>query len=68
MNFGENVRKQREELDMTQLQLATAVGVTDPMISQIERGTKNATVNLAVSIAQALHCTLNKLVYGTDCP
>lgn len=64
MNFGQNVKTRREELGLTQIQLADKVGVSDPMISQIERGTKAASVPLAISIAEALDCTLNDLVYG----
>ncbi len=40
MNFGENIRRKREELCMTQKELADAVGVTSQYITQIERGTK----------------------------
>ena len=40
MNLGENIRNRREELSMTQQQLADEVGVSRPLIAQIERGTR----------------------------
>lgn len=62
MSLGENIRTRREDLNMTQLELAERVNVSRPMICQIERGTKTASVPLAKSIAKALECTLDDLL------
>ncbi len=61
MSFGENVKKRREELKMTQEQLAEKVGVSFQMISHVERGRKVPTIYLARDIASALDCTLDDI-------
>ncbi len=65
MNIGENLKRLRKARGLTQAALAEAVGVGAPMIAQIERGTKALSVQLAVAIAQTLHCTVGELA-GTD--
>lgn len=61
MNFGENVRRKRESLHMTQEQLGEKVGMSLQMISHIETGRKTATVYVAADIAKALGCSLDEL-------
>ncbi len=61
MNFGENVRRRRESLHMTQEQLGEKVGVSLQMISHIETGRKTATVYVAADIAKAFGCSLDEL-------
>ena len=38
MNFGANVKKVREKVNLTQVELAHAASVTPAMINQIEKG------------------------------
>lgn len=64
MNLGENIRNRREELSMTQQQLADEVGVSRPLIAQIERGTRALNVIIGLDIAKALHCELNDIISG----
>lgn len=59
---GLNIKKIRVSAGLTQLQLAKKVGVSEPMICQIERGTKMPTVILAKEIADALNVNINKLL------
>lgn len=61
MSVGENIRKRREQIGMMQAQLADKVGVSQPMICQIERGTKVPTLLLSMDIAAALHCDIGEL-------
>lgn len=61
MNFGENVRRKREALHMTQEELAKKTKVSQQMISHIETGRKSATVYVAADIAHALSCSLDEL-------
>lgn len=56
MSIGENLKRIRLERGMTQEHLAAAVGVSIPMISQAERGTKTITLPLANEIATVLGC------------
>ncbi len=62
MSIGENIRNKRKGLNMSQNDLASAVGVSVPMICQIERGTKVPTMILGAEIAKILQCDLNDLV------
>lgn len=59
---GANIKKIRVSAGLTQLQLAKKVGVSEPMICQIERGTKIPTVILAKEIADALNVNINELL------
>lgn len=65
MSVGENIKRIRLERKMTQEQLAEIIGVTRPMITQIERGTKSATMELGKEIADALSCDINEF-YRSD--
>lgn len=62
MSIGENIKNRRKSAGMSQNDLAAAVGVSVPMICQIERGTKSVTLMLGAEIAKILQCDLNDLV------
>ena len=62
MNFGENLRRIRLEKGMTQVELANAVEVKQPIIAMYERGSKQPTIATAQAIARALGCELMELV------
>lgn len=53
----------RIEYDMSQEDLAKAVGVTRQTIGLIEAGNYNPTLNLCIAICQALGKTLNDLFW-----
>ena len=53
----------RIELDMSQDDLAKAVGVTRQTISAIEKGDYNPTINLCIAICKALDKTLDDLFW-----
>ncbi len=67
MSFGENVRREREAMNMTQEQLGEAVGVSLQMISYIERERRNTDIYLARDIARALKKSLDFLADNVDC-
>lgn len=60
--IGENIRKQRRKIGMTSTDLARSVQVSQPMISQIERGTKTVSLPLAAEIARVLGCEIQELL------
>lgn len=62
MSVAENVRKLRAEKSMTQRELADKVGVSQPMIQQIERGSKIPSVVLGRDIAAALGVSIEDLL------
>lgn len=62
MSIGENIKARREAVGMTQTRLADAVGVSVPMICQIERGTRVPTLPLGAQIAACLGCRIDDLL------
>jgi transcriptional regulator with XRE-family HTH domain len=55
--FGQNVRKLREMVGMTQEALADDVGIYCTYLSRIENGTANPTLLVIVALAQCLGVT-----------
>lgn len=53
----------RAALDMSQQQLADAVGVTRQTINSIEKGDYNPTIRLCLAICRALGKTLDELFW-----
>lgn len=53
----------RAALDLSQQQLADAVGVTRQTINAIERGDYNPTIKLCIAICRALGKTLDELFW-----
>ena len=53
----------RAAMDMSQQQLADAVGVSRQTVNAIEKGDYNPTINLFVAICRALGRTLDELFW-----
>jgi len=66
--LGLNVRKRREEKDLTQEALAELANLDPTYISGIERGMRNPSVLSVLRIAKALGCTTSKLMEKVDEP
>lgn len=64
MNVGQNIKRIREERGVTQVHLAEAVGVTQSMLCQIERGTKLPSLPLSAQIADVLRCDVHDFLSG----
>ena len=56
----------RAAKDMSQGELAEAVGVTRQTIGMIEAGDYNPTLNLCIKICKALHKTLDELFWNEE--
>lgn len=62
MHIGERVKRRRLELSMTQAELARLIGVTQPKLSNLERGVEGgATIKTAKRLARALGCSIDYL-------
>lgn len=61
MSVGANIRHIREARGMTQAYLAEQVGITQAMLCQIERETKNPSLQVGREIARLLGCTVEEL-------
>lgn len=57
------IKLKRMELEMTQGELAKAVGVTRQTIGLIESGKYNPTLSLCISICKILNQTLDQLFW-----
>lgn len=65
--LGDNIRRFREALDLTQDQLAAAVGTTQPTVNNWERGRRqDVHLPTLVALAKALKVTIDALVAGID--
>lgn len=53
----------RVAMDMSQQQLADAVGVSRQTVNAIEKGDYNPTINLCIAICRALGRTLDELFW-----
>lgn len=62
--FGQNVRRIRIVLGLSQEELADIAGLHRTYIGSIERGERNVSLNNIVVIAQALHTPLVELFRG----
>ncbi|MBS6546214.1 MAG: helix-turn-helix transcriptional regulator [Clostridiaceae bacterium] len=63
---NKRLRLARMECDMSQAQLAEAVGVTRQTIGLIESGGYNPTLNLCIAICRALGKTLDELFWEDE--
>ena len=64
--LGLNVRRRREEKELTQEALAERANLDPTYISGIERGVRNPSVLSVVRIAKALGVTTSKLMEKVD--
>lgn len=62
-----SVKVARVQKDMTQKDLAAAVGVSRQTINAIEQGEYNPTIKLCRSICRVLEKTLDELFWEDDC-
>ena len=66
--MGINIKERREELKMTQEELANKSGVSRQTISSLETGKyDNVLVSTLAAIAAALDTTVDKIFYP-ECP
>ncbi len=64
MSIGANLKEIRKARGMTLEALGKAVGISQPMLTQIERGTKPISLGLATEVCDVLGCKLEDLLKG----
>ena len=62
MSVGTNIRRIRQERGLTQAYVAEQAGITQAMLCQIERGTKNPSLQVGKEIANILECSVDDLL------
>jgi transcriptional regulator with XRE-family HTH domain len=63
-DVGARVRRLREARDFSQVKLAKSLGVTQSNVSEIERGIRTVTSNLAVILSRALRVSIDEILVG----
>lgn len=58
-NYGSKMRFKREELGLTQAQVAERAGISDQYYGQIERGVHSPSLDLTTKIAQSLETSIH---------
>ena len=64
--IGERIRGHRQALRLSQRALARRVGVSVSFIGMLERGEKLPSLNTAALLSEALDCTIDDFVTGTE--
>lgn len=62
MSVGANIRQLRQSRGLTQAYVAEQAGITQAMLCQIERETKNPSLQVSLEIAKILRCDVEDLV------
>ena len=66
MSIGKRIRKRRQILEMTQQELAEAIGVTPQHISAIEQDKRDPSLSSLAKLAEELGVTIDYLVTGKE--
>ena len=62
MSVGKNIRWLRQKRNLTQAYVAKQAGISQAMLCQIERETKNPSLQVGKEIADILGCNLESLL------
>lgn len=65
IDFGRRVRKQRIALGWTQEELAEKVGMSTSFIGHVERGSRKASLESLIAIANAMEISTDYLLAGS---
>lgn len=60
-SIGDGIRSRRKNAGMTQDELANEIDISQPMLAQIERGSKVPTMVLGRQIARVFKCSMEEL-------
>ena len=66
MSVGKRIRKRRQELKLTQEDLAQALGLTPQHISGIEQDKRNPSLSSLAKLAEELGITVDYLITGKE--
>ena len=64
-DLGTRIRKRREELNISQAELASMAGLSTQHISNVENAKSKIGLEKLVSIANALDCSVDELLCGS---
>lgn len=59
---GEKIKELMKKRDVTGVELAATVGISEPMVCYIIKGLREPSVTVLVRIADALGCSVDELI------
>ena len=62
LRLGQRIRRQRKLIGLTQKEVAERAGISLPFYGHIERGTRKASLETLVALANALHVGVDYLL------
>ncbi|MFQ3845077.1 helix-turn-helix transcriptional regulator [Staphylococcus pseudoxylosus] len=62
MTFGENLKKIRKDMKLTQVEMANRIGISQGYLADIEHNRKNVSLAVVLRIAEGLGISVNKLI------
>ncbi len=62
VKLGKRIRAARTKCHLTQAQLAEKVNISNVYMSELERGLKSPALPLLISLAEALHVSIDSLL------
>jgi len=63
---GDNIRRLRQDKELSQQQLADSAGTSANYLAQIERGEVNFSLKILAQIAEALKCPVQDIITGAE--
>ncbi|HIW31785.1 MAG TPA: helix-turn-helix domain-containing protein [Candidatus Paenibacillus intestinavium] len=67
-NIGENIRKLRKKIELTQIEFAKQIGVSQGTLSDIEQGNCNPSIETLMSIHERCRVSIHWLLKGYEEP
>lgn len=62
LNVAESFKLTRTKRNLTQVQLAEKLGISDKMISQIENGFRPPSAEILKNMAERLNCSVDEIL------
>ena len=64
MSVGKNIKAHRERLGISQVEMSEKLGISQPMLCQIEKDRKAPSLMLSKEIAEIFNCSVDSLLDG----
>lgn len=62
MTFGENIKRIRKDMNITQEEMAKRIGISQSYIADIERNRKNISLAVIMKFSKGLNISINELI------
>lgn len=62
MTFGENIKRIRKDMNITQEEMAKRIGISQSYMADIERNRKNISLAVIMKFSKGLNISINELI------